>query len=86
MEYIGIFEWLRNASTSDVANVTISFLHTLASAADKDYSNDCAEAGMSAYDPKNDAQKFARLLHKVSLDINASGLCDSGEFEQFADY
>lgn len=81
MQAFNIYEWLRNSSTINVANVVISFLHTLAAVIDEDYSNDCAEGGPSVYDPKGEAQELVRLLHRASYEINVSGLCDSGKFE-----
>jgi hypothetical protein len=86
MSDFNVFDWKRNAALSEVANVAISILYRLAVEADREYAEDCADSGNTNAAPVGEAQKFVRLMQKAILEINASGFCDSGEFERFVGY
>jgi hypothetical protein len=86
MSDFNVFDWKRNAPLSEVANVAISILYRLAEAADADYTYDCCDSSNTNAGPVGEAQKFVRLMQKAILEVNASGFCDSGEFERFVGY
>lgn len=86
MSEFNVYEVIRNMSLSDKANLTVNFLLDLARATDQDYSDACGDSSLSNDIPRNDRQRFVRLCHKAALEINASGFCDSGEWERWVNY
>lgn len=77
---------MKDLNIRNIANEAIGMLMQLADHVDAEYSEICNDTGLTGPDPVNDAQTFVRLLHKISLEINVSGLCDSGKFEQYINY
>ena len=71
----------------NLANQTVDALHVLAREADPEYSEECADTGLTNYPPETDEERFVWLLHKTALVLNASGLCDPpAEFERYIPY
>lgn len=75
-----------NHVTSNRANETVDSLHYLARQIDADYSEACADTSNTNAAPVGERQALVSLLHSVALMLNASGLCDSGEYERFINY
>jgi hypothetical protein len=68
------------------ADKAIGSLHMMAELADAEYFDQCLDSLNTNPEPTTPAQKFVRLMMKTIMEINASGLCDSGEFERFVGY
>ncbi len=81
-----ITDWKATASIQSLANTAVDLMWALAQATDPDYSNDCGLSSNTNPGPVGDRQQLVRLLHKAALEINASGLCDSGEWECWVGY
>lgn len=86
MSEVYVYKFLRNLSIQTRANIVVNVLWELAQATDPEYSEACGDSGLTNDIPQNDRERFVRLCHKASLEINASGFCDSGEWERWVNY
>lgn len=86
MSEFNVYEVLRSLSIQARASIAIGILWELAQATDPDYSEACGDSSLSNDIPRNDRERFVRLCHKASLEINASGFCDSGKWERWVNY
>lgn len=69
-----------------LANSTVGSLALLARRIDPAYAEACMDSGCTNPGPVTDAEKIVSLLMCVGHVLNASGMCDTGHFEQYVDY
>jgi hypothetical protein len=77
---------MNTRQTRVLTHRVINDLHLLAKQIDADYHEECADSCNTNPPPVNDAQQTVRLLNRVAMVLNGSGLGDSGHFEQFSPF